>query len=163
MTENSSIEKKAQKINVLYVDDEVENLNAFKAVYRREFNVFIAESAKEGRKIMDSNNIEVILTDQRMPDITGVEFLASIIDEFPDCMRILITGYSDLNAVIDAINKGEVYRYVSKPWDNDDLKILIHQAYEVYRLRRENKELTATLLRVNQQLEFMLRQKLSSL
>lgn len=163
MAENNPEEKKTDKINVLYIDDEVDNLNSFKAVFRREFKVFIAESAKEGRKIMDANKIEVILTDQRMPDVTGVEFLASIKDEFPDCMRILVTGYSDLNAVIDAINKGEVYRYVSKPWENDDLKILIHQAYEVYRLRRENKELTATLLRVNQQLEFMLRQKLNSM
>lgn len=163
MEKNEPISKIDDKINVLYVDDEVENLHAFKAVFRREFNVFTAASAKEGKKIIQESQIEVLLTDQRMPDTTGVEFLASIIEEFPDCMRILVTGYSDLNAVIAAINLGQVYRYVPKPWNNEDLKILIHQAYEVYRLRKENKELTATLIRVNQQLEFMLRQKLSSL
>ncbi|MCB9335610.1 MAG: response regulator [Flavobacteriales bacterium] len=157
---NSNI---SQKINVLYIDDEENNLNAFKAVFRREFNVFVAESAKEGLKIIDENEIEVILSDQRMPEMTGVEFFESILENHADAMRILVTGYSDINTVIEAINKGQVYRYVAKPWCNDDLSILIKQAYEVYRLRKENKELTATLLRVNQQLEFMLRQKLSSL
>lgn len=163
MGEKETTKKETSKINVLYIDDEVNNLNTFKASYRREFNIYTAESAEEGRKVLDNNEIEVILTDQRMPGMTGVEFLASILNEYPDSMRILVTGYSDLNAVIDAINLGQVYRYVPKPWNNEDLKILIHQAYEVYRLRKENKELTATLLRVNQQLEFMLRQKLSSL
>ncbi|MCB9363052.1 MAG: response regulator [Flavobacteriales bacterium] len=152
-----------KKINVLYVDDEVDNLNAFKAVYRRDFNVFIVESAAEGRKILENNEIEVILTDQRMPGMTGVEFLESILKEFPESMRILVTGYADITAVIDAINKGQVYRYVSKPWDNKDLKILIEQSAEVYQLRKEKKQLTDDLIRTQGQLEFMLRQKLSAL
>lgn len=152
------------KINVLYVDDEIDNLNAFKAVFRRDFEVFIAESALEGLKILKNkeNNIQVVLTDQRMPDITGVEFLASLVKDSPNIMRILVTGYTDLATVIDAINKGEVYRYVSKPWDNVELKNLILQAFEVYDLRKRNKKLTDDLLRVNAQIEFMLRQKLSS-
>ena len=153
---------KSEKINVLYVDDEVDNLNAFKAVYRRDFNVFIVESAAEGTKILENNEIEVILTDQRMPEMTGVEFLESILDEFPESMRILVTGYTDVGAVIDAINKGQVYRYVSKPWDNDDLRNIITQSAEVYRLRKEKRVLTEDLIRVQKQLEFMLRQKLSS-
>lgn len=155
-------EIKKDKINVLYVDDEVGNLTAFKAAFRRDFNVFIAESAKKGLEILKENEVEVILTDQRMPEMTGVEFLQSIIEEYPDPIRILITGYSDIDAVIDAINKGQVYKYISKPWDNEGLKITIHQAYEVYSLRKENKELTKSLLSVNKQLEFMLRQKLIS-
>lgn len=153
----------AEKINVLYIDDEVNNLESFKAAFRRDFNVFTALSAHDGLQVLNHNPIEIVLSDQRMPEKTGVEFFAEIKDRYPDCMRILITGYADIGTVIDAINMGQVYRYVSKPWSNDDLKILITQAYEVYRLREENKELTATLLRVNQQLEFMLRQKLSSL
>lgn len=153
-----------KKINVLYVDDEVDNLNAFKAVFRRDFEVFIAESALDGLKIIanKNNNIQIVLTDQRMPDVTGVEFLASLVKDFPEIMRILVTGYADLATVIDAINKGEVYRYVSKPWDNVELKNLILQAFEVYDLRKRNKKLTDDLLRVNSQIEFMLRQKLSS-
>ena len=154
-----------KKINVLYVDDEIDNLNAFKAVFRRDFEVFIAESANEGMKIIENkeNDIHIVLTDQRMPNITGVEFLASLVKDFPQIMRVLVTGYADLATVIDAINKGEVYRYVSKPWDNVELKNLILQAFEVYDLRKKNKRMTDELLMVNAQIEFMLRQKLSSL
>ena len=152
------------KINVLYVDDEVDNLNAFKAIFRRDFNVFTAESATEGKKILENkeNDIQIVLTDQRMPNVTGVEFLASLVKESPTIMRILVTGYADIATVIDAINKGEVYRYVSKPWDNVELKNLILQAFEVYDLRKKNKRMTDELLKVNAQIEFMLRQRLSS-
>src|SRR3989338_7321512 len=140
-----------KKINVLYVDDEIDNLNAFKAVFRRDFEVFIAESADEGMKIIENkeNDIHIVLTDQRMPNITGVEFLASLVKDFPQIMRVLVTGYADLTTVIDAINKGEVYRYVSKPWDNVELKNLILQAFEVYDLRKKNKRMTDELLKVN--------------
>jgi response regulator RpfG family c-di-GMP phosphodiesterase len=155
-------EVKLEKINVLYVDDEVGNLTAFKAAFRRDFNIFIAESAEKGIKVLDQNEIEIILTDQRMPEATGIEFLQSIMDNYPDAIRIMVTGFSDITTVIDAINKGRVYQYVTKPWDNDSLKMTINQAYEVYRLRKENIQLTQSLLQANKQLEFMLRQKLIS-
>ncbi|MES2829944.1 MAG: response regulator [Bacteroidota bacterium] len=145
-------------INVLYVDDEVHNLNAFKAGFRRLFNVFIAESAVEGRKILETQDIQIIITDQRMPVTTGIEFLESIIPDFPEPIRILLTGYADINAVIDAINKGQVYKYIQKPWMDEDLRINIQKAYEIYALRKENRELTERLLLANKQLEFLLRQ-----
>ncbi len=145
-------------INVLYVDDEVHNLNSFKAGFRRLFNVFVAESAIEGRKILETEDIQVIITDQRMPVTTGIEFLESIIPNFPEPMRILLTGYADINAVIDAINKGQVYKYIQKPWLDEDLRINIQKAYEVYALRKENRELTERLLLANEQLEYLLRQ-----
>ncbi|RZK80752.1 MAG: response regulator [Pedobacter sp.] len=145
-------------INVLYVDDEVHNLNAFKAGFRRMFNVFIAESAIEGRKILETQDIQVIITDQRMPVTTGIEFLESIIPDFPEPIRILLTGYADINAVIDAINKGQVYKYIQKPWMDEDLRINIEKAYEIYALRKENRELTERLLLANKQLEYLLRQ-----
>lgn len=145
-------------INVLYVDDEIHNLNAFKASFRRLFNVFIAESAVEGRKVLENNPIHIIITDQRMPVTTGIEFLESIIPDFPEPIRILLTGYADINAVIDAINRGQVYKYIQKPWMEDDLRINIEKAFEIYSLRRENRELTETLLLANKQLEFLLRQ-----
>lgn len=153
-----------EQINVLYVDDEIDNLNAFTAYFRRHFNVFTAESAIDGKKILENkeNNIQIVLTDQRMPEITGVDFLASLVKDSPEIMRILVTGYADLATVIDAINKGEVYRYVSKPWDNVELKNLILQAFEVYDLRKKNKKLTDDLLKVNAQIEFMLRERLNS-
>jgi len=150
------------KINVLYVDDELGNLRAFKALFRRDFNVFIAESADEGYEIVKKNKIEIILTDQRMPEKTGVEFLQSVIESHPETIRILVTGYSDITAIIDAVNKGQIYRYISKPWNNEALRMLLNQAYEVYHLRKENKALTKSLVQANKQLEFMLRQKLLS-
>ncbi|MCH5690186.1 response regulator [Niabella sp. W65] len=92
--------------NILYVDDEIHNLNSFRAVFRRSYNVFTASSAKEGKTILDENTIHLIITDQRMPETTGIEFLESIIKDHPAIPRILLTGYTDINAVIDAINKG---------------------------------------------------------
>jgi len=149
-------------ISVLYVDDETHNLNSFKAGFRRLFNVFTAVSAAEGRKILETESIQIIITDQRMPVMTGIEFLESIIPDFPDPIRILLTGYADINAVIDAINKGQVYKYIQKPWMDEDLRINIEKAYEIYALRKENRELTEQLLLANKQLEFLLRQNLLS-
>lgn len=145
-------------INILYVDDELHNLTAFKASFRRLFNIFTAESAAEGRKILEQQDIQVIITDQRMPVTTGIEFLESIIPLHPDPIRILLTGYADINAVIDAINKGKVYRYIQKPWMEDDLRINIEKAAEIFRLRKENKELTERLIAANAQLEALLRE-----
>ena len=148
----------AASVNVLYVDDEIHNLNSFKAGFRRIFNVFTAESAVEGRKILEAEDIHVIVTDQRMPITTGIEFLESIIPDFPEPIRILLTGYADINAVIDAINRGHVYKYIQKPWREDDLQINIEKAFEIYTLRKENRELTEKLLIANKQLEYLLRQ-----
>lgn len=150
------------KIKILYVDDEVNNLAAFKANFRRIYDVHTAESAAEGKKILETTEIEIIITDQRMPEMTGVEFLESIVKEHPNPIRILLTGYTDMQALIDAVNKGQIYRYLSKPWNEEELKMSINQAYEVFSLRKENMELTKSLLQANKQLEFMLRQKLLS-
>ncbi len=152
----------SHQISVLYVDDEQNNLLSFKAAFRRDFNVFTAISGQEGLDIVLKEDIHVIITDQRMPNMTGVEFLQRIIPEKPEPIRILLTGYSDINAVVDAINKGEVYRYLTKPWDNEFLKTTIRQAFEVFNLRRENERLVEELRRANEQLEFYLRQKLLS-
>lgn len=148
--------------NVLYVDDEIHNLNSFKATFRRTFNVFLAENADEGKKILESNDIQIIITDQRMPGMTGIEFLESIIETYPDTIRILLTGYADINAVIDAINKGQIYKYIQKPWTEDELRENINKGVELYNLKKENISLTQKLLETNDKLEFLLRQKLLS-
>ena len=140
-------------IGVLYVDDEVNNLNSFKAAFRRDFDIYTASSAREGRKILDNNEIGVIITDQRMPGMTGIEFLESIIAIYPDTIRILLTGFSDINAVMDAINRGQVYKYLVKPWQNDELKMYIENALEIYNLRKENKELSHKLELANLEIE----------
>jgi response regulator RpfG family c-di-GMP phosphodiesterase len=151
------------KISVLYVDDEVNNLVAFKANLRQYYQIYTAESAEEGKHILKEIKINILITDQRMPNVTGVEFLESIIKEYPEIIRILLTGYTDLESVVDAINKGQIFRYIMKPFNVEELKMVINNAHEVYSLREENKELMKRLLHVNKQLEFMLRQKLISL
>ncbi|WPQ64859.1 response regulator [Chitinophaga sancti] len=152
----------AQHIHILYIDDEIHNLNAFKASFRRLYTIFTASSAEEAEKVLEKEEVHIIISDQRMPRMTGIEFFESILDRYSEPIRILLTGYADINAVIDAINKGQVYKYFSKPWNDEDLRHNIEKAFEVYALRKENKELTAKLLDVNEKLEFLLRQKLIS-
>lgn len=147
------------EIGVLYIDDEINNLNSFKAAFRRDFEIFTASSAKEGRKILDSQEIGVIITDQRMPGMTGIEFLESILPIYPDTIRILLTGFSDINAVMDAINRGQVYKYLVKPWQNDELKMYIENALEIYHLRKENKDLARRLQMATLELENIKRTK----
>jgi DNA-binding NtrC family response regulator len=147
------------EIGVLYIDDEANNLNSFKAGFRRDFTIYTASSAREGRKILDSYEIGVIITDQRMPGMTGIEFLESIIPVYPDTIRILLTGFSDINAVMDAINRGQVYKYLVKSWQNDELKMYIENALEIYNLRKENKELAHKLQLANLELERISQQK----
>lgn len=151
-----------QERNILYIDDEANNLVTFKANFRKHYKIFTAESAQEGLKILKKQTIQVIISDQRMPHMTGVEFLESILTDYPDPIRILLTGYSDVETIIQAINKGQVYRYILKPFNETELKVTIDNAFEVFYLREENKVLMKKLLDVNDQLEFMLRQKLSS-
>jgi len=149
-------------INVLYVDDEQTNLFSFKASFRRDFNVFTAASGTEGLKILNERKFHVIISDQRMPGMTGIEFFQKAKEAHSDPIRVLLTGYADINAVIDPINKGEVYRYVTKPWNTDEVKTIIHNAYEIYKLREDNRILTERLIKANEQLEFLLRQNLIS-
>lgn len=151
-----------KKINVLYIDDEPNNITSFRAAFRRTFNIYSAESAEEGRKILEIEPIEVILSDQRMPKMTGIEFFQSILTTHPDPIRILITGYTDINAVIDAINIGQVYKYLTKPWIEHEVKSSILNAFEVFELRRQNRELTEKLMEANKKLEFLARQNLLS-
>jgi len=150
------------KINILYVDDELNNLISLKALFRIKYNIHTAISGEEAVKILRNKLINVILTDQRMPQMTGVEFLESILDEFPDPIRILLTGYTDMNAVIDAINKGKIFHYLTKPWNEEELDLTINRAYDVYKQKMEEKETNSKLSLTNEQLEFLLRQKLLS-
>ncbi|NVK27190.1 MAG: response regulator [Flavobacteriia bacterium] len=154
--------QETDKISVLYVDDEENNLRSFKATFRKIYKVHTAISGEEGIEVLKNNEIQIIITDQRMPEMSGIEFLTKVLDFKKEPMRMLLTGYSDINAVIDSINKGEVYRYLTKPWNEDELKSAIESAYEVFALRKENKELLKKLEIANDQLEFLLRQRLLS-
>ena len=129
----------SSKPKVLYIDDEERSLSTFKKSFRRDFEIFLANNIQEAVDILRNNAIEIILTDQRMPDMTGVEFLSHITKDYPHLKRILITGYADLSAVIDAINKGQVYRYINKPYQKEQLLSIINDAHKEYKLTENNK------------------------
>lgn len=150
------------KISVLYVDDEENNLFSFKATFRMKYNVYTAISGKEAIEILQKTPIEIIITDQRMPEMTGVEFLEKVIEINAEPMRILLTGYTDMSAVIDAVNKGKIYHYLTKPWNENQLEETIQKAYEIYADRKQTMEQFSNLEVSNEQLEFLLRQKLLS-
>ena len=137
-----------EKISVLYVDDEINNLNSFKAAFRRDFNILIATSGREGLELLKHNVVHVIITDQRMPEMTGVDFLIEVLKDYSDPVRILLTGYTDISAVIVAVNKGHIYYYLNKPWDEAQLRIIIKNAHEIFYLREKNKELVDKLIEV---------------
>jgi signal transduction histidine kinase len=122
---------------VLYVDDEQNNLNSFRSSFRREFRVYTAINAVEALKQLKKYpEIKVIISDQRMPDVTGVEFFEKVRHIYPNKVRIILTGYSDISAVVDAINKGQVYRFIDKPWNNDMVRIAVQDGIELYNTRK---------------------------
>jgi two-component system, sensor histidine kinase and response regulator len=137
-----------EKIAVLYIDDESNNLLSFQATFRRKYKVFLANSPAEGMGILNKEHVHVIIADQRMPQSTGVEFFQIVRKAHPHPIRILLTGYTDAEAIIDAINKGEIYRYIKKPWDEFELQNAIQNAYEIYitkeKLNRKISELEKT-------------------
>ncbi len=138
---------------ILYIDDEEDNLTVFYSTFRRNYKVHLATSGQEGLEIMKKHKVHLVIADQRMPKMTGIEFLEKIIPEYPDCIRMILTGYSDVEAIIQAINKGRVYRYVTKPWAKDDLKINIDHALETFNLKQQNRKLFADLKEANLTLE----------
>ena len=121
-------------IKVLYLDDEENNLIAFKALFRREFDIFTTTSPQEAVAYLNANEVPIILSDQKMPELSGVEFFELTLNDFPNAVRILVTGYADIEAVIDAINRGQVYRYVAKPWNENDLRVCLLNAAERYEM-----------------------------
>ena len=133
-------------INVLYVDDELNNLEGFKANFRRYYNVFTALSAGDAKLILAETEIHVLITDQRMPITSGTQMLEQVINEYPLQTRILLTAYAENEAIIDAFQRGLIYKYVIKPYNQEDLKQLIEHAYEVYSLKLLKETLYEELL-----------------
>lgn len=144
MADNNSFNKNHKpdslsKFNVLVVDDEEVYLKTLKRLLRKDYNVITASSGPEALERLNKlNNVALIISDQRMPEMTGTLFLEKTIEISPDSIRFLITGYSDLDAVIDALNQGQIYRYISKPWNPDELLINIKRAVEHYTTTKKN-------------------------
>jgi DNA-binding NtrC family response regulator len=121
-----------EKYSVLYVDDEEVNLRVFKNTFRRDFNVHVASSAKQGLRILEETQIDVVITDQRMPDVTGVEFLKEIHHRYPliPPNRLIVSGFARDEDIETAFQEYKLFSFVSKPWDADELKKLIIKAIE---------------------------------
>jgi signal transduction histidine kinase len=137
----------------LVVDDEPDILDAIQRMFRRDYRVLTAQNGSEALEIVRSKDVQVVMTDQRMPEMTGVEFLAQLRREHPEIVRVLFTGYSDIDHVIDAINEGHVYRYISKPWKPAELKLFVEQAFDYYESERERDRLLNELKEANRRLE----------
>lgn len=138
---------------ILYIDDEEDNLTVFFSTFRRDYQVHLASSGHEGLDIMKKHPVHLVIVDQRMPQMTGIEFLEQIIPSYPDCIRMILTGFSDVEAIIQAINKGRVYRYITKPWKKEDLKITMDHALETFNLKQQNRKLLTDLKEANLTLE----------
>ncbi len=135
------------KHTILCVDDETDNVEALERLFRRRYRVIKATSGRGALDLLAENQATVIISDQRMPQMSGVEFLAESIKTHPMAIRILLTGYTDIESVIAAINSGQIYRYVTKPWDPVDLSNAVDKAVERYEVGEELREKNAALSR----------------
>jgi len=157
MTGNAEIEgarptDETRRYGILVVDDEQAILESIELTLGAEYQVFTATSAEQGLAILDREEIALVISDQVMPGMRGVEFLEKVIERNPRAIRILLTGYSDMPSLVRAINEGRIYRYIAKPWEPDELRIGVKRGLEVYELSSENAELTAALARANERL-----------
>lgn len=133
---------------ILIVDDEENVLKALRRSLRKEgYELFSANSAAEGIELLQRQPVDLVMSDHLMPDMTGLELLKVVRNRWPDGVRIMLTGHADMQTAIEAINHGEIYRFLTKPWDDAELKVTLHLAFEQLELQRENRRLLATVRR----------------
>ena len=124
-----------QRHMILVVDDEPDILDSLRLALEIDYDVLTATNGPAGLELLSQEEVAVIISDQRMPKMTGVQFLAKAQEVSPDSVRLMLTGFSDFDAIVEAINKGQIYRYISKPWEPRDLELDVRQAVERYELR----------------------------
>lgn len=130
-----------RKAKMLVVDDEPDNLDLLYRTFRRDFNVLKAESGIQALEVLAAEGeVAVIISDQRMPEMKGTEFLSKTVPKFPDTVRIILTGFTDIEDLVDAINSGQVYKYITKPWDPNELKAVVQRAAETYEVLKQRTE-----------------------
>lgn len=133
--------ERPKKAKMLVVDDEPDNLDLLYRTFRRDFQVLKAESGVRALELLSSEGeVAVIISDQRMPEMKGTEFLSRTVPEFPDTMRIILTGFTDVEDLVEAINSGQVYKYITKPWDPSELKSVVQRAAETYEILKQRTE-----------------------
>ncbi len=132
---------KGKKLKLLVVDDETDNLDLLYRTFRREFQVYKAESALKALEVLDEQGeMGIIISDQRMPEMNGTEFLSKTVDRFPETIRILLTGYTDVEDLVEAINSGQVFKYITKPWNPEELKAVVSQASDTYQVLKQRTD-----------------------
>lgn len=133
--------ERPKKAKMLVVDDEPDNLDLLYRTFRRDFQVLKAESGVHALEVLATEGeVAVIISDQRMPEMKGTEFLSRTVPQFPDTMRIILTGFTDVEDLVEAINSGQVYKYITKPWNPDELKAVVQRAAETYELFKHRTE-----------------------
>lgn len=140
--------------SLLFVDDEANILSALRRLFRPlGYRIFTAGSGAEGLEVFEQNPVDLVISDMRMPEMNGAQFLEKVRARWPDAVRILLTGYADVTSTIAAINKGEIYRYIAKPWDDNDIVLTVKHALERKNLELEKQRLEALTLRQNEELK----------
>lgn len=139
---------------ILFVDDEANILSSLKRLFRPlGYRIFTAEGGVQGLEVLGRERVDMVVSDMRMPEMNGAQFLEKVRERWPDTVRILLTGYAEIGATIDAINKGQIYRYVSKPWEDNDITLTVKQALQQKMLEREKQRLEALTHRQNEELK----------
>src|SRR5919202_727950 len=137
---------------IMIVDDEPANLRLLERLFRRDYTVVSAESGEEALRLLDQHDVALLITDQRMPGMTGIELLKRTAEFRPHMVRIVLTGYTDVGDLVEAINCGQVYKYVTKPWDNDALRLAVERALAHYETAKARHELELTNRRLRARL-----------
>jgi two-component system, probable response regulator PhcQ len=133
---------------ILIVDDEENVCHALRRSLRKEgYELFFGKEPREGLELLQKQTVDMVISDHLMPNMTGLEFLKLVRDRYPDMMRLMLTGHADMQTAIDAINQGAIYRFLTKPWDDTDLKVTLFLAFEQLELERENRRLLAMVRR----------------
>lgn len=146
----------AQEISatILFVDDEANILSSLKRLFRPlGYRIFTAEGGAQGLEILEHENVDLVVSDMRMPEMNGAQFLEKVRARWPDTVRILLTGYAEIASTIDAINKGQIYRYVSKPWEDNDITLIVKHALQQKMLEREKLRLEELTQKQNEELK----------
>ncbi len=142
-----------KKYELLFVDDEIANLQKLQRTFMDQDVVHLAQSGEEALEILRRMPVDAIITDQKMPGMTGIEFLEASQKDYPNLVRIVLTGFTEVDDLIAAINTGKVHKYITKPWEPDDLRVAVHEALQKMELQRENERLAAELKIANEKLQ----------
>ncbi len=152
-----------KRYSILYVDDEDGNLRIFQRAFKKTFDVYIALSGNEALDILSQHSIHLLISDQRMPNMSGVELLRLASVQYPDTIRIILTAYTDIDDIMQAVNECGIYRYLPKPWKKEEMQQTLEQALEVYKLRQEKNILISELRESNEVLEDKVKNRTATL